>query len=174
MLCLVVKERESSDQGLVSSLRQVVTDELPESQHGKASVAEFVRPALFHGLVIHVDWKCLQASLGVRVQVVDRADKKEEDGPEESRDHIEGVESVGNVLEGNAWSKVTRETDHFRNNVAKDSEHGDAAVLDLTKLVAFESRCVPTVADAKRVEESCRAIAQITHKSVAGKETKVN
>jgi hypothetical protein len=33
-------------------------------------------------------------------------------------------------------------------------------------LVTFESLCVPTVADAKRVKESCRAIAQITHKSV--------
>jgi hypothetical protein len=34
-------------------------------------------------------------------------------------------------------------------------------------LVTFESRCVPTVADAKRVKESCRAIAQIIHKNVA-------
>ncbi len=132
-----------------------MTNEFPECQHGKTAVAELVCSALFHGLLIKLDWKSLHPSLGVRVQVVDRADKKEEDRPEESRDHIKGVESIGDVLVGNTWSKLTWETVNFWNNVAEDSEHGNTTVLDLTELVTFESRRVPLFTDAKRVEESC-------------------
>ena len=61
--------------------------------------------------------------------VVNGTDEEEHLGPAEGRDSIDGGNTVWHIGEGKAWGDLTRETEHFRDDVSENAKLADAAVL---------------------------------------------
>lgn len=138
---LLVKEGKTSDE-VVASIHAankglgVVAKELKGGDHGKAAVVQLLVLSLsefLSGLAL-----ALSVSEDEEAVVVDSADEEEHLEPAESRDGLDGGNTVGDGGEGDAGGDISGELEHLRHNVANDGELGNAAVLELGSAVLLE------------------------------------
>ena len=105
-----------------------MTEQFQDSKHSKTSVLEF-RESTLLGLGRFKVWLA-----GVEVSeetvVVDGTDEEEHLGPSESRDGINGGNTVWDIGECKSRGNFTRETEVLRDDVSEDGKLGDTAVLE--------------------------------------------
>ena len=130
---LVVKEWKAGDE-VVKTIESwgnqvlgVVTQQFQGGKHGKTSVLELGKRALL-GLSSIKVWLAT-VEVTEETVVVNGTDEEEHLRPAEGRDGIDGGNTVWHIGEGKAWGDLTRETEHFRDDVSENAKLADAAVL---------------------------------------------
>ena len=130
---LVVKEWKAGDE-VVKTIESwgnqvlgVVTQQFHGGKHGKTSVLELGKRALL-GLSSIKGWLAT-VEVTEETVVVNGTDEEEHLRPAEGRDSIDGGNTVWHIGEGEAWGDLTRETEHFRDDVTENAKLANAAVL---------------------------------------------
>ena len=156
---VVVEERETSDHVLretVNTTGDVMANKLPESKHGKASIADLVGAADSHRFVVQW-WPGSNLVTGVdavREGVVDKANGKEGSNPELAGDYLDSLDTVRDILEGKAWVKLAWEAVKLRDDVTNYGKHRCAAIFDLPGTDEVESVLVDVFGQAKGIKIS--------------------
>ena len=86
--------------------------------------------------------------------VVNGSDKEEHLHPAKGRDGLDGGNTVRNGLEGDSRSNLSRELEHFRDDVSKDGKLGNTAVLQFSGSVLSEGLGVDAGGKTERIEKS--------------------
>lgn len=152
---LLVEEGEASDHRIADIFRDIMAEKLHKRKHRKAAVADLVLLTNGHRLRIHVHLLPLGvARVFLVVEEVDGTDDQAQGHPERARDHLESSEAVGHVGKLETWGDFAGEAEHFGDDVAEHTRHGNATVSNLTSLVAIERFLIPILADAQGIKET--------------------
>ena len=95
-----------------------------------------------------------------RQLVVHVADQERHLEPAQGGDGLDGGDTVGDRLEGDARGDVAAELGDLRDDVTDDGKHAHAAVLELGGAVESELLLVNVLGQAQRVEEAGRLEAR--------------
>ena len=164
---VVVEEGETSDHVLretVNTTGDVMANKLPESKHGKASIADLVGAADSHRFVVQW-WPGSNLVTGVdavREGVVDKANGKEGSNPELAGDYLDSLDTVRDILEGKAWVKLAWEAVKLRDDVTNYGKHRCAAIFDLPGTDEVESVLVDVSDKPRGSKYPTGAIAPIS------------
>ena len=105
----------------------VVTEQFHGSKHGNTSVLEFAEDSLFGDLWFQV-WLS-KFEISEESVVVDGSNEEDHLGPSESRDGINGGNSVWNIGESESWGDVSWESEGLWDDVSEDAKLGNTSVL---------------------------------------------
>ena len=104
-----------------------MTEELHGCEHGKTSVLEFLKGTLL-GLFRGKDWLS-RLEISEESVVVNGSDEEDHLCPSESRDGIDGGNSVWNIGESESWGDVSWESEGLWDDVSEDAKLGNTSVL---------------------------------------------
>jgi hypothetical protein len=109
----------------------VVTEQFHGGEHSKTSVLELGKGTLL-GLR-SIKGRLAGVEVSEETVIVDGTNEEEHLGPSESRDGINGGNTVWDIGECKARGNFTRETEDLRDDVSDDAKLGDTAVLERRK-----------------------------------------
>jgi len=154
---LVVEEGKSGDEGVKSvktrldKVLGVVTEQLKDGKHGKTSVLKLLKSTLLF-LTLEVGLSNVEVS--EPSTDIDRSDGEDDLGPAESRDSVDGGNTVGDIGAGNSRSDVESPAEDLRGDVPDNGELGNTSVLQLGGTVLVELFLVNSISESQRIEES--------------------
>ena len=120
-----------------------MTEELHGGEHGKASVLEFLKGTLL-GLFRGKDWLS-RLEISEESVVVNGSDEEDHLCPSESRDSIDGGNSVWNIGESESWGDVSWESEGLWDDVSEDAKLGNTSVLYFREEKRGEINCSSAV-----------------------------
>jgi hypothetical protein len=115
---------------------------------------------------IGIESRLARVKVSEETVVVDGSDGKEDLRPSESRNGINGGNTVGDIRASKTRGNVERKTVEFRHNVTDDGKHGNAAVLELGRAVLVECLLVNVGTQASGVPESRRLLCKKEMKEI--------
>jgi hypothetical protein len=155
-----VEERKSGDHVIKTiesrgdKVLGVVTEQLQEGKHGETSVLELVELTLLELIGIKVRLAGIEVSK--EAVVVNGTDQEEHLGPAESRDSVDGGDTVRDIGELEARGDLSRETVNLLDNVSDDGELANTSVLEFGNTVGVEGLLIDVGGKAKRIEVAGR------------------
>ena len=113
-----------------------MTEKFQSGKHCKTTILEFVELEL---LDVTTDRLLSNVEVTKDSVVVDSSNQKENLGPSEEGNRIDGGDTVGNVRELEARSNLTREAINLLDHVSNNCQHTNTSVLELRGPVLIKS-----------------------------------